>query len=359
MGLYRRPNSPYWWTWLPTAPKGRQKVRTNVLIGDRSQEAASRKIAEKVYFARMGQLALETEGLPQPKEGSTLASFAGWYDTHVISTHRGAVREREILKVLVKAFGPRDLAAIDKDAVIEWHAARAAERSASTANRELDLLKTILAAAAPKYLKVSPIVGMKRLRGRKPKRRLLSPDEETRLLKAATDPQDHALLVLGIDTLMRLGDLLGLRRVDRKGVWLYVAYPKGGEPYEVPLSPRGAVALDAIKGDKDYFFSKFRQARHPRDWRSAVRQRLEHLCKDADVPFGRKEGGITFHWATRRTGASRLLVDRLQPVTVVQQLGNWKSSDVLLEIYSEAQRTDLLRAVGSLPQDAHSKPEGS
>lgn len=349
MGVYRRNDSPYWWLRLESAPKGRQRVPTKILVGDRTQETASRKIAEKAYFARMGQLALEVEGLPVAKEATTFNTFADWYEAHVISTHRGATREREILKGLRKAFGPMDLRAIDKDAVIEWHTARSKVVSVSTANRELDVLKMILRDAAPKYIAVSPIAGMKRLTGKKPKRRLLSLAEETRLLKLATHPQDYALIVVGQDTLMRLGDLLALKRSDRKGVWLYVAHPKGGDPYEVPLSPRASAALDAIPRDGEFFFSKFRKAENPRDWRGSVRQRLEYLCATAKppIPFGKDQGGITFHWATRRTGATRLLVEKNRPVTVVQRLGNWKTPDVLLEIYAEAQRSDLLDAVGS------------
>lgn len=307
-------------------------------------------MAERVYFARMGKLAFEVEGIPLPKEATTFNTFADWHETHVIANHRGATREREILKGLRKTFGHLDLCAIDKDAVVQWHTARAKETSASTANRELDVLKMILRDATPKYIPASPIAGMKRMKGKKPKRRLLSTEEETRLLKVATDPQDRALIILGIDTLMRLGDLLALRRTDRKGVWLYVAHPKGGEPYEVPMSPRASAALDAIEKEGDFFFSKFRKAENPRDWRGSVRQRLEFLCASAEptIPFGKDQGGITFHWATRRTGASRLLVDKNKPVTVVQTIGNWKTPDVLLEIYAEAQRSDLLDAVGSL-----------
>lgn len=366
MSVYKRIDSKYWWLRLESAPKGRQRFPTKVLIGDRTQETASRKIAEKVYFAKMGELALEVHGLPVVKEATTFNTFADWHDEHVISTHRGATREREILKQLRKTFGPLDLRAIDKDKVIEWHTARSKVVSVSTANRELDVLKMILRDATPKYIPASPIAGMKRLTGKKPKRRLLSPDEEARLLKVATDPQDYAIIVVGQDTLMRLGDLLALKRSDRKGVWLYVAHPKGGEPYEVPLSPRAGAALDAIPRERgeenedgaqktgparaDYFFSKFRKAENPRDWRGSVRQRLEFLCAQAEppVPFGKEQGGITFHWATRRTGATRLLVDKNKPVTVVQTLGNWKTPDVLLEIYAEAQRADLLDAVGSL-----------
>jgi hypothetical protein len=112
------------------------------------------------------------------------------------------------------------------------------------------------------------------------------------------------------------------------------------------LTPRAVTALDAITHDGPYYFQKFRRALNARDWRGSVRQRLEYLCKLATPPIPFGPGGITFHGATRKTGATRLLVEQGVPVAVVQALGNWKTPDVLLGIYTEAQRKDLLRAVG-------------
>jgi hypothetical protein len=43
-----------------------------------------------------------------------------------------------------------------------------------------------------------------------------------------------------------LSDLLDLKRTDRRSLGLYVADPKGGEPYDVVLTKRAARALDAI-----------------------------------------------------------------------------------------------------------------
>ncbi len=212
-------------------------------------------------------------------------------------------------------------------------------------NREVDVLKVMLRDAAPKYLPVSPLVGMKRLKTVKPKRRLMQDAEETKLL-AVADPQDRALIILGIDTLARMGDLLDVQRTDREGVWLDIRDPKSGEPYSAALSPRAVAALEAIPGDSPYYFSKFRCAKKERDWRGSVRQRLETLCKRAGVPYGKAQHGITFHWATRRTGATRQLIKKRIPLSVVQRQGNWKNPDVLLKIYAEAQDHDLLKAVG-------------
>lgn len=362
MGVYRHRRSPYWQLWLETAPPGRQREGTKIVVGTTiSQQRDSRRLAEQHYLQRMHELAQKIHRLPVPRDDAAFHAYAIAYARDTIAHHKGADREGELLKPLRAFFGAYALTAIDRDLVKAYMTARRATRigtgprkvSPATVNREVDLLKAMLRDAVPKFIEVSPIAGMKRLTGVRTPKRLLQPDEEVRLLKAAADPQDYALLVLGIDTLVRLGDLLDLRRSDRLGLWLTIRDPKQQLPYQVPLSPRAAAALDAIAHEKPYFFEKFRRAEKPRDWRSSVRQRLEWLCAAADppVPFG--PGGITFHGATRKTGATRLLIEKRVPLAVVQKIGNWRTPDVLLEIYTEAQRDDLLAAVGQPKPSAY------
>jgi hypothetical protein len=79
-----------------------------------------------------------------------------------------------------------------------------------------------------------------------------------------------------------------------------------------------------------------------------VRQRLEYLCKLAKLPYGRAKNGITFHWGTRRSGATDLLVKKRIALPIVQQQGNWKKPNVLLEIYSEVSRDDMVAALAGI-----------
>lgn len=354
MAPFTRPDSPYWWLFLETT---RQKERTDFKIGlTTTQRRESRRLAEERYHQRMNEIAARLYRLPSAQPAIRFGKYADTYDRDTISHHRGARRERELLKNLRTFFEADLLTAIDKDRVKTYQTHRKARASGRTINREVDLLKAMLRDAAPKYVNESPIAGMKLLPIVTPKRRLMTTDEEAALL-AVGDAQDRALLILGIDTLVRLGDLLDLARTDRDGSWLYVKEPKGGEPYEVALSPRAGAALDAIAGDGRYYFTKFRRAENPRDWPGSVRQRLDYLCRHADppIPYGRTKGGVTFHWGTRRTGATRLLIGKNIALPVVQRQGHWKKPDVLLEIYAEAHRDDLLKAVGAFPKRSRSK----
>ena len=251
-----------------------------------------------------------------------------------------------MLKPLVAFFGRDLLSAIDADRVRAYLAARKVQPR--TVNREVDLLKGMLRDAVPKYLTASPITNMKRLKPAPIKRRLLSPAEERRLLDACEDAQDRALIILGIDTMIRLGDLLDLERSEHDGAWLYVKHAKSGDAYETALSTRAQAVLKELeKSDERFYFAKFRRALAPRDWLGSVRQRFEHLCKKAGLRYGRREGGLTFHWATRRTGATRYLLEKGAPISAVQKQGNWKHPEMLLRIYAEARRDDQLAMVGA------------
>lgn len=350
MGVHQHARSPYWQLWLETAPRGRQREGTKILVGATpAQRRDSLRLAEEVYHQRMAELARRVHHLPAKRDAVRFREYAAAYTVDVIAHHKGAQREREILRTLLAFFGSSRLGEIDQDLVRQYMTQRRGTVLASTVNREVDLLKSMLRDAVPKHIEASPLRGMKHLRTVRTTKRLLQPDEEARLLAAATDAQDHALLVLGIDTLVRLGDLLDLRRTDRNGLWLMIRDPKMDEPYEVPLSPRAAQALDGIGHEAPYYFERFRRG-DPEGWRARVRRHLQRLCAAVTppIPFGPR-GGLTFHGATRKTGATRLLIQQGKPLAVVQKLGNWKTPDVLLGIYTEAQRDDLLDAVGQPP----------
>lgn len=341
MGVFTRGDSPYYWLFLETT---KQKEKTEFKIGRTvSQRRDSRKLAEDRYHQRMNELAARLYKLPSALPAIRFTAYADTYVLDVIAHRKGAERERELLKPLRAFFGDDLLALIDPDRVRAYMTERKQKVSARTVNREVDLLKGMLRDAAPKYLTASPIVGLKRLQVVDPKRRMLAPAEEDKLLRFA-DSVEKALLILGIDGLIRLNDLLDLKRSDRRGVWLYVADPKGGEPYEAVLTDRAVAALEAIPGREEYYFERYRAAKTDRDKRARVRRVLMKVCAKAGVRYGKKTGGITFHWATRKTGATRLIQRRV-PVPDVQKQGNWKTPDVLMKIYAEADRESQKRAI--------------
>jgi integrase len=341
MGIFKRPDSPYWWLYLETI---KTRERTDFLVGDtQAQRDDAKRRANDAYHRRMLEIA-EQKIKPLAAPQIRFTDYATTYAAHVIALRRGARRELEMLKPLRAFFDHELLSKIDAERVRAYIASR--QVAPRTVNREVDLLKGMFRDAVGKYLEANPIAGLKRLKAPPIKRRLLLPAEEARLLAAGEDDQDRALIILGIDTMIRLGDLLDLEQSERDGSWLYVKHAKSGEAYETALSARAVAILKAIEqtGER-YYFAKFRRALEPRDWLGSVRQRFEYLCKQAGLRYGRAGGGLTFHWATRRTGATRYLLDKATPISAVQKQGNWKHPEMLLRIYSEARREDQLAMV--------------
>ena len=91
-----------------------------------------------------------------------------------------------------------------------------------------------------------------------------------------------------------------------------------------------------------------------RDRRAAIRLLLRRTCLKLAIPYGRKAGGITFHWATRRTGATRMIAAGVD-VKTVQEIGNWRtptcSSTSTLKSNAAA-RQRAVEIVGHRPEGA-------
>jgi len=354
MGIYQRAKeSKYWWLYLETS---QTRERTDILIGETvAQKKDNKRLAKEAYQLRMFELA--EQKVKRLRNGPPMVRFEAYADTYardVIALHRGARRELEMLKPLRRFFGPELLSKITADRVRTYMAERAKTVQPRTFNREVDLLKGMLRDAVGTYLEASPIAGLKRVKPAPVTRRLLQPAEEKQLLAACEDDQDRAIFILGIDTMIRLGDLLDLERADRDGSWLRVKHAKSGDSYQTALSPRALAVLEAIEAtdatDARYYFTKFRGALEERDWLGSVRQRMETLCRKAGLPYGKTSGGLTFHWATRRTGATRYLLEKKDALPAVQAQGGWKHPEMLLRIYAESRREDQLRLVGALPR---------
>lgn len=437
MGIYTRDDSPWYWMWLEgySDERGRplrEKTKFRRDAATTPQRKENRRLADQQFHTRMTHLGKGATD-PEAKPAIGFCAFATWYRTHKLPRRRGREREAEILDRLIATFGDTPLATLTPSLVTErWitprlttpHAIRRGHRTVArtvtagpgTVNREVDVLKAILQAAVPEYLERSPLYGMKRERTTTPKRRLLTAVEETRLLVVMA-PDDKALFLIARDSLVRLGDVLDIKRDDVRGDRVWIADPKAGGGFEVPLSRRAQAALQvmaatpdrgrylrklttnaiaAIKAacaassrtysalarehgvseamvrrvaaaqtpespDGTYLFARYRFARTDRDRRSAIQRMLKRACAAATppIPYGRRVGGIVFHWATRRTGATQMLINKVDLGTV-QKIGRWKTPDVVLGIYHELideKATEAVELAGGHSRLAPASPD--
>lgn len=335
---------------------------------DAEHTKALKQKAQAIHDTRVADRAMQQAGLASPTRSSwALADLCDWYLLHRVKKRPAESRTRSegIVATLRAAFGTVALAQLTRRQIDEWRTTRVQDtpsarpgankqtfrRTPATVNREIAELMTMLNLAVELgELGANPIARLKKLRTATVKRRTLTPDEERRLLRQLA-PADRALLITGLDSLVRLGDLLDLewRDVSLPQRVAHIRDPKDprqGRAYDAVLSSRATAALGALERRGKYVFWHRRTADDPRDRRSGIRRMLQRACKRCDppVPYGRAHGGITFHWATRRTGLTRMIGKGVD-IKTAQDVGHWSDPRIVLEAYAESEQDARRQAV--------------
>jgi integrase len=140
------------------------------------------------------------------------------------------------------------------------------------------------------------------------------------LLKVAS-PEEPAMMHLGLDAPLGLGDVRALRVEHDKGGHLEIVNPKT-EPYEVPVSSRLRDARDALEPNGGFYFAREYKRPMGGDGRSDGVRPLRGPLRPRTCRARARVFGITIH-SLRHTGATR--ASRTVKLRVAQQLGGWKN----------------------------------
>jgi hypothetical protein len=344
MGLFLRPDSPFWWAFLEGT---RKKVNTRV--PHQALTAEGRKAlkiqAEAIYHQHMVAIARRGVGLPV-ESAMTFSAYADWYDTHHIATHKSAYSERGTLKHLRAFFGAELLRDIRPARVAEYRAQRvAAGVKPGSVHREIKVLKTMLNRAVGEHFDASPLAAYRQRRVKLKPKRTITGTEEPALLKALLeiDPEIHDMYVVGVGTLLRQENVATLRRSALRGRTLVVDTKTGPHTLDLTgptelqtrawriLKKRAPIAQDGL-----FFptwgavFSQPHTKSGPKG-RASFLRRVRRACKAAGLPWGLDTGGLVWHSATRATGATRLIREYQIDVRTVQLMGPWSSLDQMAE----------------------------
>lgn len=321
----------------------RESTRIPRTSGSPAQTKELRRQAEAYYADRMATLA-KTRHEPD-KERISYRALSTWYQTHHAAHLRGVSRVNSMLGQLGVYFDRfASVAAIRVEDVTEWMTWRKRQVSPATVNRELDVLKSVLRSAVPRYLSVSPASELRRFRVVETERRVLTPDEEARLLAVGTEV-DQAWIVLALDTLLRLSNTVDSKwaqvKLERR-----IILPLNAKVSHdvVPMSSRLTTALSALPRDGDWVFPHFHGGSGQSPKQRAIR-RFDLLCRLAKVDYGRAAEGVTFH-CLRHTGATRAL-QRGASVRTVMKLGGWKDERSVMR-YVHASDQDVRDAAESI-----------
>jgi len=194
-----------------------------------------------------------------------------------------------------------------------------------TVNRELDTLKSILSKAVEwKYLVDSPARGVKRFRLQNRRTRILSPDEQRRLLDACVKmPKLQALLKLALITGARIGELLTLRWEDCQDGYLTFWHTKNGKVRRIPITETLAALLTSRPRIHPWVFTNAKTGKPY----TTIRKVFERALKRAKITTG----DVTVH-TLRHTALSRMIEHGLDDYTVMSISGH--SSTRMLERYT-------------------------
>lgn len=340
MGIYQRKDSPYWW--MHTEIDGKKASTGIPHTGTHAEQTRElRRAAETKYRQRLGELALLPASPRLPVISWT--DYAQWYETHYAAHLKGARMVATALRTLAPFFGRfKSLVEITPEHVREWITLRKPQVKPSTLNRELDVLKSVLNRAVPTYLRTSPAHGIRHLPVPDIDRRVLTVEEEARLL-AVGSAADRAWITLSLDTLLRLSSSVHLEWAQVKPDVIVPLNAKVAIP-SVPISGRLRAALDALPQEGRYVFPAFHLFGPEKAVYAGIR-RFERLCGLARVPYGAKVGGVTFH-CLRHTGATRALQAGAS-VRTVMRLGGWRTEKMVMR-YTHASDSDVRDAAESI-----------
>jgi len=294
VGVYKRHDSRFWW--MAYTVKGQQRCE--------STKTSSKELAKKIWKKREGEIALGRFQVGWPGERMTFTELSEeFFRLHSMTLSvRSQENHQMFLKNLRAYFGDHKLTDIDERDVVEYRNHRRRQPlkrdpkrtvKGATVNRELACLHCIFQFALKrKYIGENPSSGVKRFeeRNERPFKRMLTVEEEHRILEAAPPHLRVAILLLVQTGGRTYSEGLSLRwdRVDLEHGVLHLAGNVKTSDSAQPL-PLSGLACEVLKewkksqGDgSPYLFPSPHSADKPiqsvrRAWRTAL--------KNAKVPY--------------------------------------------------------------------------
>jgi integrase len=241
MGIYRRRDSPTFWMSLQVDG---QRVRQNTMVEDR-------QLAEAIFAAWKGEVAkARWLGAPPSGDDHTVADLIAHYLKLITPRKSGHSqrRDRIILARLRMRWGHLLLQELTPLRIEEYVAERTRQVSFATVSKELGVFKAACHCAIRwGWLRQSPFLGIVLNQEGTPRVRWLSQVEEQALL-AHCDPLLRDLIIVGLDTGLRPGNLVGLQCAWVQSGTISLIVPREQtktkkRPLTIPLTTRAAVII--------------------------------------------------------------------------------------------------------------------
>lgn len=327
MGIYRRKR--IWW--ISYYDQHRSRVQE-------SSHSSSRRNAERLHALRKSEV---LRGVYRQPVRISLEEFESRYMEYAKANKRSWLRDQQMLAHLKEFFrAERQLSDIMPSDIEGYKLHRRRQVSGATVNRELALLKRMfnLAIDWDLYLSSNPLRKVKFFQEVNTGFRVLSSEEESRLLAKAT-PAIQDIVLYALNTGSRIGEIFSLRwqNVDLAGGLINVFSPKTQKVRVVPINSEARRILEfwALGRKNEFVFYNQKTGEPFVDLDAG----LELACKNAGI------AGVTWH-TLRHTFASRLLERGVDIMTVKELLGH--STVTVTMRYTHSNLDSKVAAVGKL-----------
>ena len=217
MGVYQRSDSPAYWMSLQV--NGR-RVRLNTMVQDR-------RLAEEIFSAwKVEQARIRWLGAPPPEQDHTVQDLLEEYLAKVTPRKSPDSQRRDhgVLTRLSEEWGALTLEELDAKMIEDYMAERLEEVSFATVSKEVGMLKSAYGRAIRwGWATRNPFVDIILNQQGDERIRWLTAEEEVPLLEAC-QPWLRDIVILGLDTGLRRGNLVGLQRawVHQAGTLLII-----------------------------------------------------------------------------------------------------------------------------------------
>lgn len=329
-GCYQRKDRPGWWiSW--TDAQGRRRCRKTD-----AQNITQAKQIRSAELLRVEQAKILGH---QPPGKDTFGEVAEKYlkYQHARLQPKSYAREEGILRVHLTRFNSLALSSIRKVDIQRYVTEASAERSASSVQKELVVLKHLFSLAVEwEVIQVNPATGVKPPKLPAGRVRYLQPTELRALLEASRDGL-REIVALAVSTGMRRGEVLVLRflDVDLSNRRIMLPQTKNGDGRVVYLNDMAAQVFESIEWGRptDRIFA---------DWTpSRVSCAFGRLCRKMKIE------DFTFH-DLRHTAASWMRMAGADTHTVGLLLGHKDPKSAAR--YQHLSPAFLADAVGQLDQ---------
>jgi len=209
----------------------------------------------------------------------------------------------------------------------------------STINREMDNIKRVFSLAfSNKRIRFNPCAELKKLKIENPNKRFLTKEEEEKLLKVA-NPTMRAMIILALNTGMRVGEILNLKweHVFMSRNYLVALNPKNGKPRKILINKTLKTELEKLPKLSEYVFTNPTTKTQYKN----IKKTFSRTVERAGIPH------ISFH-ELRHTTASRLNEKGVDILTIKEILDH---SDLkTTQQYTHTPRKNILDAVNILEE---------